>query len=72
MSEPPIFRDRVHAGQLLAEKLRKESATAQPLVLALPRGGVPVAFEIACVGVLIIFTRTLVRLTLATKHLQPG
>ncbi|HEY4086505.1 MAG TPA: phosphoribosyltransferase family protein [Bryobacteraceae bacterium] len=43
----PIFRDRVQAGQLLAEKLRVESRLAHPLVLALPRGGVPVAFEIA-------------------------
>jgi putative phosphoribosyl transferase len=42
----PIFRDRVHAGQLLAEKVRAESGLAHPLVLALPRGGVPVAFEI--------------------------
>lgn len=43
----PLFRDRVQAGQLLAAKLREESGLAQPLVLALPRGGVPVAFEIA-------------------------
>jgi putative phosphoribosyl transferase len=43
----PIFRDRVQAGELLAEKLRTESGLAHPLVLALPRGGVPVAFEIA-------------------------
>jgi putative phosphoribosyl transferase len=47
MFEAPIFRDRVQAGQLLAEKLREEVGPAQPLVLALPRGGVPVAFEIA-------------------------
>lgn len=31
-----------------------------------------IAFEIACVGALIVFIRTLVRLTLATAHLQPG
>jgi putative phosphoribosyl transferase len=47
MAGAPIFRDRVQAGQLLATKLREESGLAQPLVLALPRGGVPVAFEIA-------------------------
>lgn len=47
MFEAPIFRDRVQAGRLLAEKLRAESGLAKPLVLALPRGGVPVAFEIA-------------------------
>jgi putative phosphoribosyl transferase len=47
MFEAPIFRDRVQAGRLLAEKLREHRGLAQPLVLALPRGGVPVAFEIA-------------------------
>jgi hypothetical protein len=31
-----------------------------------------IAFEIACVGALVIFIRTLVRLTLATAHLQPS
>ncbi|HVW07002.1 MAG TPA: phosphoribosyltransferase [Bryobacteraceae bacterium] len=43
----PLFRDRVHAGQLLAQKLRALRHLTHPLVLALPRGGVPVAFEIA-------------------------
>jgi putative phosphoribosyl transferase len=43
----PLFRDRVHAGELLAETLRSETDIDNPLVLALPRGGVPVAFEIA-------------------------
>ena len=47
MQGAPIFRDRVEAGQLLAAKLREESGLTKPLVLALPRGGVPVAFEIA-------------------------
>lgn len=40
------FRDRVHAGQQLAavlEPLRAE----KPIVLGLPRGGVPVAAEVA-------------------------
>lgn len=41
------FRDRTEAGQLLAEKLTKYANDPNLLVLALPRGGVPVAFEIA-------------------------
>jgi putative phosphoribosyl transferase len=47
MFAAPLFRDRVQAGRLLAENLRAESGLTQPLVLALPRGGVPVAFEAA-------------------------
>jgi predicted phosphoribosyltransferase len=46
MPESQLFRDRTHAGQELAEALH-HLAEAQPLVLALPRGGVPVAFEVA-------------------------
>lgn len=41
-----LFRDRVHAGQELAEALL-HLTPEEPLVLALPRGGVPVAFEVA-------------------------
>ena len=40
------FRNRSEAGKLLAEKLTAH-ANKDVLVLALPRGGVPVAFEIA-------------------------
>ena len=40
------FRDREHAGRLLAKRLRKYRHT-RPLVIGLPRGGVPVAFEVA-------------------------
>lgn len=44
--ESHLFRDRIHAGQELAEALQ-HLAESRPLVLALPRGGVPVAFEVA-------------------------
>jgi erythromycin esterase-like protein/predicted phosphoribosyltransferase len=46
-SETGRFRDRTHAGQLLAERLRGYAGEHDAVVLALPRGGVPVAFEIA-------------------------
>lgn len=41
------FRDRVEAGQLLAEKLGAYADQPGVLVLGLPRGGVPVAAEVA-------------------------
>lgn len=41
------FRDRKHAGQLLAKKLAGFRKAKDTLVLALPRGGVVLAFEIA-------------------------
>jgi putative phosphoribosyl transferase len=41
-----MFQNRSQAGKLLAERLKKYQK-AQGIVLAIPRGGVPVAFEIA-------------------------
>lgn len=41
-----MFDSREEAGRLLAEKVR-EAAPENPLVLALPRGGVPVALPVA-------------------------
>ncbi|MCB5944732.1 phosphoribosyltransferase [Acidocella sp. KAb 2-4] len=41
-----IFANRVDAGRKLAKRLL-ELQLKQPVVLALPRGGVPVAFEVA-------------------------
>ena len=41
------FADRYQAGRELASKLRKYRGRHDVVVLALPRGGVPVAFEIA-------------------------
>jgi putative phosphoribosyl transferase len=42
----PYF-DRREAGQILAAHIREQFPTTQAIVLALPRGGVPVGFEIA-------------------------
>jgi predicted phosphoribosyltransferase len=41
------FRNRIEAGELLADKLAKYADHQQVLVLALPRGGVPVALAVA-------------------------
>lgn len=41
------FRDRREAGQMLAAQLAAYTGRTDILVLALPRGGVPVGFEIA-------------------------
>jgi putative phosphoribosyl transferase len=42
------FPDRAHAGRALGERLREQYAgTPNLLVLGLPRGGVPVAYEVA-------------------------
>jgi predicted phosphoribosyltransferase len=43
----PPYLDRREAGQILAAQLREQYGAVNPLVLALPRGGVPVAFEVA-------------------------
>jgi putative phosphoribosyl transferase len=42
-----LFHDRTEAGQLLAKRLMTYAARRDVLVLALPRGGVPVGFEVA-------------------------
>src|SRR3979409_417664 len=45
--EPERFRNRHEAGRSLAEKLTAYANRPDVLVLALPRGGVPVAYEVA-------------------------
>jgi putative phosphoribosyl transferase len=42
-----MFSDRVQAGKALAKAVAKRKPVEPLLVLALPRGGVPVAFEVA-------------------------
>jgi predicted phosphoribosyltransferase len=41
------FEDRAQAGRWLAERLRRYAGRDDVVVLALPRGGVPVAYEVA-------------------------
>jgi putative phosphoribosyl transferase len=41
-----IFRNRIEAGQLLARTLIRYANQPNVIVLELPRGGVPVAFEV--------------------------
>ncbi|SRR5579871_1355400 len=41
------FRDRAEAGRLLGERLRRFAGRPDVVVLALPRGGVPVGLEVA-------------------------
>ena len=46
-SSEPFFRDRRDAGRQLAKKLSPFARQIDVLVLALPRGGVPVGYEVA-------------------------
>ncbi len=41
------FKDRPDAGRLLATRLRRYAGRTDVIVLGLPRGGIPVAFEVA-------------------------
>jgi putative phosphoribosyl transferase len=47
MSAKPLFQNRSDAGRKLADRVGQSVAEPGALVLALPRGGVPVAYEVA-------------------------
>ena len=42
-----VFRDRLHAGRLLANQLREHADKENVVLLALPAGGVPVGYVVA-------------------------
>jgi putative phosphoribosyl transferase len=42
-----IFRDRIEAGEALAKELRHYKNREKAVVIGLPRGGVPVAYQVA-------------------------
>src|SRR5258705_4084225 len=47
MDDQHLFVDRRDAGRVLASRLRSYANRGDVIVLALPRGGVPVAYEVA-------------------------
>lgn len=47
MPRQPLFPDRQTAGRALAAVLRETYSSVDAIALAIPRGGVPVAFEVA-------------------------
>ena len=49
MNAPRVYRDRRDAGHALALCVKDRDVGVDPLVLALPRGGAPVAAEVAAV-----------------------
>jgi putative phosphoribosyl transferase len=46
-TQSAVFHDRHHAGRILADRLQKYANRDDVVVLALPRGGVPVGYEVA-------------------------
>jgi len=43
-----VFKDRFHAGELLAEMLKRNLSLGDAIILAIPAGGIPVGYEISC------------------------
>ncbi|WP_456323047.1 phosphoribosyltransferase [Hydrogenimonas sp.] len=42
-----MFKDRIEAGEILADRIEEIGPFEDPIVLALPRGGVPVGYQVA-------------------------
>jgi putative phosphoribosyl transferase len=47
MESESLYRDRRHAGRILASRLERYAGVLDLIVLALPRGGVPIGYEVA-------------------------
>jgi predicted phosphoribosyltransferase len=47
MADEKYFKDRIDAGRQLAKELKKYAERDDVIVLALPRGGLPIGYEIA-------------------------
>jgi len=47
MAVEPLLSDRAEAGRMLARQLHEYAGRSDVIVLALPRGGVPVGYEVA-------------------------
>ena len=43
-----VFKDRFHAGELLAKILKRNLSLEDAILLAIPAGGIPVGYEISC------------------------
>ena len=50
------FANRINSGRLLAKKLYEYANRSDVIVLALPRGGVPVAYEVAKSLLMLLWT----------------
>jgi predicted phosphoribosyltransferase len=44
-----IFKDREHAGSLLAEKLTEYRENPETIIIAIPAGGIPVGYQISLI-----------------------
>jgi orotate phosphoribosyltransferase len=75
-SSPTLLQDRAAAGRRLVEPLLKYAHRPDVIVLALPRGGVPVAYEVAAaldsMNTHFGFTRLTRPRSMMSSHGKPG